>query len=80
MPIENAKKPWSKDLSRTSRSPRSAYPRQNPYSPERRIFGDDVLTFNSWRAIVGHRPLGSINRLKKEVYEASSKYRHEMNA
>lgn len=80
MPIEDATKPWSEQASPYQPVATIAYPRQNPYSPQRRIFGDDVLSFNSWRAIVEHRPLGSINRLKKEVYEASSKYRHEMNA
>jgi Catalase len=79
MPIENAKKPWSTKASPYQPIATITYLRQNPYSPERRIFGDDVLSFNSWRAIVDHRPLGSINRLKKEVYEASSKYRHAMN-
>lgn len=79
MPIENAKKPWATKASPYQPIATIAYLPQNPYSPQRRIFGDDVLSFNSWRAIVEHRPLGSINRLKKEVYEASSKYRHEMN-
>jgi hypothetical protein len=38
-----------------------------------------VLSFNSWRALAAHRPLGSINRLKQKVYEASSNFRHEKN-
>jgi hypothetical protein len=37
------------------------------------------LSFNSWRSLADHRPLGSINRLKKDVYEASSDFRHKMN-
>jgi Catalase len=79
MPIEDATKPWSEHASPYQPVATIAYPRQHPYTPARRIFGDDVLTINSWRATCEHRPLGSINRLKKEVYEASSRYRHEMN-
>jgi hypothetical protein len=80
MPIEDASKRWPEDLSPYQPVATISYPRQDPYSPERRIFGDDRLTFNSWRAIVEHQPLGSINRLKKEVYEASSTFRHRMNS
>lgn len=45
----------------------------------RHAYADDVLPFNSWRALEAHRPLGSINRLKKQVYDASSRFRHQMN-
>jgi hypothetical protein len=43
------------------------------------VFGDDVLSFNSRRGLAAHRPMGSINRLKQKVYEASSNFRHEKN-
>lgn len=77
MPIENATKPWKS-------SPylpvaKVVYPKQNPYSALRRAYGDDVLSFNSWRGLQAHRPLGSINRLKLKVYEASSDFRHKVN-
>ncbi|TDH50146.1 catalase family protein [Mycobacterium talmoniae] len=80
MPIEDATVPWSEDASPHRPVAKITFPRQNPYSPERRAFGDDVLSFNSWRALAEHRPLGSINRLKKQVYEASSQFRHTVNA
>ncbi len=40
---------------------------------------DDVLSFNAWHSIAEHQPLGSIQRLRKQVYEVSSRFRHEMN-
>jgi hypothetical protein len=43
---------------------------QHPDTAARRAFGDDVLSFNSWRGLEAHRSLGSINRLKKLVFEA----------
>ncbi|AGB23018.1 hypothetical protein Mycsm_02689 [Mycobacterium sp. JS623] len=44
-----------------------------------RVYADDVLSFNSWTAMQAHTPLGSINRLKAKVYDASSEFRHGKN-
>lgn len=77
--IEDAKVEWSEDDSPYQPVATITYPVQDAFSDERRSFGDDVLEFNSWRSIEDHRPLGSINRLKREVYLASSEFRHEKN-
>jgi hypothetical protein len=79
MPIENARVQWPESASPYVGVAKITYPVQDAYSPERQVFGDDVLSFNSWRALAAHRPLGSINRLKLKVYEASSNFRHEKN-
>jgi hypothetical protein len=79
MPIEDATKHWDNEVSPYVPVARIVFPPQNPYSALRRAYGDDVLSFNSWRGLVEHRPLGSINRLKKTVYESSSDYRHRVN-
>ncbi|MGV0814680.1 catalase family protein [Mycolicibacterium boenickei] len=76
MPIEDATKPWKSPYLPVAKV---VFPEQNPYSALRRAYGDDVLSFNSWRGLEAHRPLGSINRLKLKVYEASSDFRHEKN-
>ncbi|BBX92077.1 catalase family protein [Mycolicibacterium boenickei] len=76
MPIEDATKHWDSPYLPVAKV---VFPRQNPYSALRRAYGDDVLSFNSWRGLQAHRPLGSINRLKLKVYEASSDFRHKMN-
>ncbi|PRC45730.1 catalase, partial [Mycobacterium sp. ITM-2017-0098] len=55
------------------------YPPQTAHSAALQRFGDDRLTFNSWRGIDEHRPLGGINRLKLRVYEQYSIFRHEAN-
>lgn len=49
------------------------------YSPARQVYVDEVLSFSPWHTIAEHQPLGAIQRLRREVYEASSRYRHEMN-
>ena len=79
MPIEDASVQWPESASPYVGVAKITYPVQDAYSPERQVFGDDVLSFNSWRALAAHRPLGSINRLKLKVYEASSNFRHEKN-
>lgn len=34
------------------------------------------LSFNVWQALVAHRPLGGINRLRRRAYALSSAWRH----
>jgi hypothetical protein len=79
MPIENASVAWSDVASPPKGVAKITFPIQQTDTPERRVFADDVLAFNSWNGLDAHRPLGSINRLKKQTYDASSKFRHHMN-
>ena len=37
------------------------------------------LSFNPWRTLDVHRPLGGLNRSRKAIYEKSSALRHETN-
>ncbi len=48
-------------------------------SPEQRDFGEN-LTFNPWRCLPEHRPLGGIGRARRQVYRALSAFRHTRNA
>ncbi len=79
MPIEDASVAWPESESPHRTVATIRFPEQDPDTPHRRVFGDDVLSFNSWRGLDAHRPLGSINRLKLKVYEASSDFRHRVN-
>jgi len=47
-------------------------------TPDRDRFGEN-LSFNPWRALVEHRPLGGINRARRQVYMALTRFRHERN-
>jgi len=80
MPIEDASVEWPANLSPHIPIATITYPVQNAYSPARRIYADDVLSFNPWQGIAAHRPLGSIMRARARAYEASSVFRHTMNA
>ncbi len=38
------------------------------------------LSFTPWHGLPAHRPLGGLNRARREVYEAISRLRHTLNA
>jgi hypothetical protein len=80
MPVEDASVPWPENLSPHQPIGKLTFPAQDPYSPRRRIYGDDVLSFNPWHCIEEHRPLSSIMRIRIKAYEMSSSFRHQMNA
>jgi hypothetical protein len=48
-------------------------------TPERQEFGEN-LSFNPWRCLPEHRPLGGVNRARRQVYPALSATRHGRNA
>ena len=80
MPVEDASVPWPESVSPWQPVARISLPRQEAFSPERRVYADDVLSFNPWHCIEAHRPLGALMRLRRKAYEESSRFRHEMNA
>jgi catalase len=49
---------------------------QHVYSPARRIFADELLSFDCWHGLLAHQPLGNIMRARKVVYAATSEFRH----
>jgi len=80
MPIEDASVRWDEEASPYLPVAKLTLPPQEAYSPARRVFADDVLSFNPWQGIEAHRPLGSIMRARIRAYETSTRFRHEMNA
>lgn len=78
MPIEDASVRWDED--------------QSPFIPVARIvilpqiLGlaehhklAQELSFNPWQALETHKPLGGLNRLRRGLYRALSRQRHEKN-
>jgi hypothetical protein len=80
MPVEDASVLWPESLSPHQPIGKLTFAAQDPYSPARRVYGDDVISFNPWHCIEEHRPLGSIMRIRIKAYEMSSSFRHQMNA
>ena len=52
---------------------------QDSWSAERRAFWDDEMRLNVWYGLEAHRPLGSVNRLRRRLYECSARNREEIN-
>jgi hypothetical protein len=78
MPIEDPGVAWDEGLSPFRKVAVLAIPSQTFDTPERREFGDN-LSFNPWRCLAEHRPLGGISRARRQVYQALSLFRHENN-
>jgi hypothetical protein len=80
MPVEDASIDWPQDQSPYQVLGKIVIPAQEAFSPARRVFGDDVLSYNPFHCLPAHQPLGSINRVRLQAYESSTAYRHHMNA
>ena len=53
---------------------------QDVFDSKRRAFWDDHMKLNTWYGLEAHKPLGSVNRLRKNLYQASVKKREAINA
>jgi hypothetical protein len=78
MPIEDPGITWDETLSPFRIVATLTIPPQTFDTPQQREFGDN-LSFNPWRCLPEHRPLGGISRARRQVYEALSSFRHERN-
>ncbi len=78
MPIEDPTIEWSEKDSPFIPVAKITIPSQQFTTPEQLKFCED-LTFTPWHAVLDHQPLGGINRVRKVVYETSSRIRHELN-
>ncbi|UAK24008.1 catalase family protein [Sphingomonas nostoxanthinifaciens] len=52
---------------------------QVSWSHDRAAVVDDQMSFSIWHGLAAHRPLGQINRLRKDAYEMSSRFRGHFN-
>lgn len=79
MPIEDASVPWPEDASPYIAVARIVAQRQTGLSTERLHAADDALAFSPWHGISAHRPLGSLMRVRKAVYNSSASFRAQRN-
>ncbi len=75
MPIEDSTVVWPEDQSPYVTVARIVVPPQRGWSEARSKVVDDGFSFNPWHALAAHRPLGSINRLRRFAYEKSRQFR-----
>jgi len=78
MPIEDPSIEWKESDSPYITIATIKIPAQSFATDEQRQFCED-LSFSPWNALASHRPIGQLNRIRKLVYAASSRFRHETN-
>jgi len=78
-PVEDASVPWPQDVTPYRAVATLTVEPQDSYSPQRRVYADDDLSFNPWHCLLEHQPLGSIQRVRRPVYDDSTKDRHRLN-
>jgi hypothetical protein len=79
MPIEDTGVAWSEELSPPRKVATLRLQQQSVDEPALNTTGEH-LSFNPWRTLREHQPLGWANRARLKVYEAVSQFRHEKNA
>ena len=77
--FEDASAAWPEDESPYFAVGRIIVPAQATYSPQRRVFFDELLSFDPWHAMAAHRPLGNVMRARRKAYVMAAQYRQEMN-
>jgi hypothetical protein len=78
MPIEDATIEWRESLSPFLHVATLIVPRQEIDTEERNRFCE-ALAFNPWQGVEAHRPVGALNRARREVYKAVAGFRHDRN-
>jgi hypothetical protein len=79
MPIEDASVEWPESespyvtVARLRAGPQAAWNESLSHAI------DEGMQFNPWHALAAHRPLGSVNRVRKAVYAMSKRFRAERN-
>ncbi|PXX87825.1 catalase [Halomonas heilongjiangensis] len=79
MPIEDASVAWDEDASPFRPVARLSLPRQEIDTPDA-LARCESLVFNPWNTHPAHRPLGGINRMRRDLYQAAGELRTTHNA
>jgi hypothetical protein len=79
MPIEDPNVFWDPALSPYRKVATIRIPSQRCDTPAHVAFAENI-SFNPWRTLPEHRPLGGINRARREVYPVISQFRHYRNS
>jgi hypothetical protein len=76
MPIEDASVEWSEQESPFRPVARIRIPPQRIDDAETLSRCEEV-SFNPWHSLVEHRPLGGLNRARREIYRAMAEFRRQ---
>lgn len=79
MPIEDPTVLWDEAESPFVTVARLRAEAQPGWSQDRAERIDEAMRFSPWTGLEAHRPLGSVNRVRKATYEASADFRSRFN-
>jgi len=79
-PVEDSKIDWNEEKYPYETVATLKIPSQDSFSHKRRAFWEDHMRLDPWHGLKSLQPLGSINRTRKVVYQASSVFRRKVNA
>lgn len=78
MKVEASTEEWEEEHAPFVKVATLTIPKQEFSTPERDALGE-ALSFSPWHALLEHKPLGAVNRVRRVVYEQISRYRHWVN-
>ena len=78
MPIDDSTVLWDEELAPFVEVASITIPQQRFDSAEQQAFCEN-LSYTPWHALPEHRPLGTVNRIRRVVYDAVSSLRHRLN-
>lgn len=76
-PVEDPRIVWNERAAPFVTVAELVIPPQSFDTPARDAFGER-LSFTPWHCVPAHRPLGGINRIRRDVYDSISRLRHEL--
>jgi Catalase len=76
--VEKSTQEWTENQSPFIEVATITIPKQNFDTAAQHQFCEN-LSFTPWHALPEHRPLGSVNRVRRVVYETISRLRHDLN-
>ena len=79
MPVEDATKAWDEKESPYRTVATLTVPAQISWEHMTSDAVDDRLSFNIWHGLAAHRPLGNVNRARRETYVESASFRGRFN-
>ena len=79
MSVEDSRTEWLEEEAPFYKVATITIPQQTFDTPEQNAFCEN-LSFTPWHALPEHRPLGSVNRLRKVIYAHISRTRREANS
>jgi hypothetical protein len=79
MPVEDATVEWDQAQSPFVTVATLDVPPQIGWDDEQTRATDEALSYSIWHGIAAHRPLGNVNRARRDTYRFSADYRRSFN-